>query len=61
MGYQDGRGIGVNPGIVKPIEESNQKGKQGLGFKVKNFDKRVNYWDFEQDQVNTQFCYDQIK
>ena len=52
MGYEDGKGIGAKPGIVRPIEDSNQKGKQGLGFRVKNFEKKVEFWDFEKDQVN---------
>jgi hypothetical protein len=51
MGYQDGKGIGVKPGITKPISESDQKGTHGLGFKVKNFDKKVESWDYEIDQV----------
>ena len=51
MGYQEGQGIGMKPGIVKPIEESAQKGKLGLGSKVKNFEGKVDSWDFENDEV----------
>ena len=51
MGYEDGKGIGVKPGIVKPISESDQKGTHGLGFKVKHFDKKVENWDYELDKV----------
>jgi hypothetical protein len=51
MGYKDGQGIGMKPGIAKPIEESAQKGKLGLGFKVKNFEEKVESWDFENDEV----------
>lgn len=53
MGYQDGKGLGKQgQGIVKPIDESNQKGKQGLGFMNKNFDKRVDHWDADSDPVS---------
>ena len=55
MGYKDGQGIGMKPGIVKPIEESVQKGKLGLGSKVKNFDEKVDSWDFENDEVDLSF------
>jgi hypothetical protein len=51
MGYKDGQGIGMKPGIAKPIEESAQKGKLGLGFKVKNFEEKAESWDFENDEV----------
>ena len=51
MGYQKGQGIGVKPGIVEPIHESNQKGTHGLGYKVEHFEKRVDSWDYENDQV----------
>jgi hypothetical protein len=54
MGYQDGKGIGAKPGITKPISESDQKGTQGLGFKVKHFDKRIESWDYEIDQVKNE-------
>ena len=51
MGYEDNKGIGLKPGIVKPISESDQKGTLGLGFKLKNFDKKVESWDYDKDQV----------
>jgi hypothetical protein len=52
MGYQKGQGIGVKQeGIVEPIKESNQKGTHGLGYKLEHFEKRVDSWNYENDQV----------
>lgn len=53
MGYKDGEGIGFKPGRVNPINESNQVGKQGLGFKVKHFEQKVDNWDYEIDRVTS--------
>lgn len=53
MGYEPGKGLGKNnQGISKPIEESDQKGKQGLGFSSnRGFEKRTETWNFENDPV----------
>jgi cap1 methyltransferase len=54
MGFEKGKGLGkYSQGIVKPIEESNQKGKRGIGFDIvgKN-DGKVEDWDFSIDEVN---------
>ena len=53
MGHIEGEGIGLKPGRAKPIEESNQVGKQGLGFKVKHFEQKVEHWDYENDPVTS--------
>ena len=51
QGYKEGKGLGKNEqGIVKPIEESNQKGKRGIGFEKNKVDK-VEQWDFSQEEV----------
>lgn len=52
MGYQEGRGLGKEEqGIKAPIEESNQQGKRGLGFAIKNFEKKME-WNPESDPVS---------
>lgn len=52
MGLKPGQGLGKhNQGIVKPIEESNQKGRSGIGFKVESNDQKVDTWNFEADSV----------
>ena len=52
MGHEPGKGLGkASQGIVKPIDESNQKGKRGLGFVQKNFESKCQTWDFEADPV----------
>jgi hypothetical protein len=50
QGYKEGKGLGKNEqGIVKPIEESNQKGKRGIGFEKKV--EKTEEWDFTQEEV----------
>ena len=51
MGYQDGKGIGVKPGIVSPILESEQKGTHGLGYKIEQFKRRIESWNYDNDRV----------
>lgn len=53
MGHEDGKGLGrYGQGITAPINESNQKGRQGLGHEAKGqFDKKVDTWDFDTDPV----------
>jgi hypothetical protein len=53
MGYQKGKGLGkANQGIATPIDESNQIGTRGLGFKVKNFERRIESWNYENDPAS---------
>ena len=52
MGWKSGQGLGrLNQGIIKPIEESDQKGRRGLGLKLEHFDKKVEEWNFDEDLV----------
>ena len=53
MGHQDGKGLGrYGQGITAPINESNQKGRSGLGNEKKgDFDSKVDSWDFDKDPV----------
>ena len=55
MGHEKGKGLGKNKqGIVQPIDESDQKGKYGLGFKNKNqhFTQIKESWNYENDLVS---------
>jgi hypothetical protein len=53
MGWKPGEGLGKHhQGIVKPIEESDQKGRRGLGFEIKEFTSTNEDWDFSKDQVS---------
>lgn len=53
MGWKPGVGLGKhNQGIVKPIEESDQKGRRGLGFEIQGFGSTDEDWDFSKDTVN---------
>lgn len=56
MGHQDGKGLGrYGQGITAPINESNQKGRSGLGNEKKgDFDSKVDSWDFDKDPVQAQ-------
>ena len=53
MGHEPGKGLGrFKQGITEPIEETDQKGKQGIGFKKSGFQKKEREsWNFENDQV----------
>lgn len=57
MGHVEGRGLGLNAqGPTKPVEESKQKGRRGLGFTYKEFTDDTAGWDFDNDPVNRFDC-----
>lgn len=55
MGHKTGEGLGKNnQGRVEPVGESDQKGKQGLGFRPSSKHSRVKEsWNYENDPVSS--------
>ena len=53
MGYKEGTGLGKHSqGRVEIVEASKQKGKRGLGMRVKNFEASDVQWDEEKEEVS---------
>ena len=49
MGYQFGRGLGkFGTGITRPVEESIQKGRRGLGYMLEGLEKEDVQWELEE-------------
>jgi hypothetical protein len=62
MGHEQGKGLGrTGQGIVKPIDESTQQSKLGLGYKSEKttaFDKSLfREWNFDTDEVKSFSIY----